>query len=475
MDAFITSVSMSILLFSPLAFAFFLKKQKMLNDRIMCILIILMGLILRLIYLSYTTNFDRQHDVYYFFYDDDGHAGYIVYLFENHRLPDFDPTTVWQFYHPPLHHIICAVWMTLLELIGIPAKYDGSNTLQYLTLIYSVLFCVFAYKTFVRLKIKSTALCISTALVTFHPTLIILAGSLNNDMLSSLFAMMAIYFTVRWSQDRKWLDIIMIAFSVGLGMFTKLSVGLLAPAIAAVFLMVFIKNIKEFKKLIPQFLVFAVICCPIGLFWSIRCYVKFGMPLNYVPKLSDSSGQYIDKSVFERLTNWSLYQFSSPFTQWLDTGKPYNEFNPFIALLKSAMFDEETFFNDSITLQSFCTALFFVNFIVVIFSLVAMIVTLLKNKSVKTEIKVLLGVLFAVIFGNYIIFCINYPHVCTQNMRYCVPLIFVGAAFIGMFINGAEESKSEIYKKSAVFIKKSSVIFCILAAFVYTFRMFSPY
>lgn len=472
MTAYLNASIMAIFLCTPLVFGLFLKKKKLLNEDITAYLIILTGVILRLIYITYTDVNTRQHDVHEFFTNEGGHAEYICYLLENRHLPDFDPRDIWQFYHPPLHHIICAVWLSVLKLFGIQPQFSGVNTLPFLTTIYSSLFCVFAYKSFKKLGIKSKALYISTALVTFHPTLIILAGSVNNDMLSSLFAMIAIYYTIKWSQDRKWLDIIMIALSIGLGMFTKLSVGLLAPAVAAVFLFVLIKQRKEIKKLIPQFVVFGVICIPLGLFWSVRNLIKFDVPLTYVPKLSENSNQFIDKTVFERLTDWSLTQFASPFTQWEMHGHPYNEYNPFIALLKNSMFDESTFFGTSITLQSFCTALLLVNIVLVAITIVAMFFVLIKNKDVKIEIKLLLGLIFAVIFGNYINFCINYPHVCTQNMRYCVPLIFTSAAFLGMFANGGNQKKSKLYKRSVAVLTKSTIAFSFLSAFVYTALLF---
>lgn len=464
-------ILMTLLLFIPLVFSLFLKKKKMLTEEYVCCTIIMTGVMLRLTYILYTGIVDRQHDVHDFFSDNGGHAEYILYFFRYRSFPDFDPREIWQFYHPPLHHIICAVWLTILEFFGIPAKFDGVHTLPFLTVVYSSLFCLFACKTFKRLDFKSTTLYLCTAFVTFHPTLIILSGSVNNDMLSSLFGMMAVFYTVKWSQDRKWYSIVMIALSIGLGMFTKLSVGLLAPAVAVVFLVVLIKQRKEIKKLIPQFLVFAVICLPLGLFWSVRNYVKFDVPLNYVPKLSDDSFQFIEKSGLERFTDWSLYQISSPFVQW-GGDTTYKEFNPIIALLKNSMFDEGTFFDRSITLQSFCTALFFVNIILVVFALVGLAVFLFKNKVQKIEIKLLLAVTGVVIFGNYCIFCVNYQHICTQNMRYCVPLIFVGAASLGYFVDKFKESKKSILKKSVPFVKGMMTAFCSLSIFVYMAMMY---
>ncbi|MBQ3969919.1 MAG: glycosyltransferase family 39 protein, partial [Clostridia bacterium] len=311
-----------------------------------------------------------------------------------------------------------------------------------------------------------------TAIVTFHPTLIIMSGSLNNDMLSSLFGMLSLYFTSKWARERKWSSIILTAFSIGLGMFTKLSVGLLAPGVAAVFLYILIKFRKEYKKLIPQFFVFGLICVPIGMFWSIRNLIKFDVPINYVPLLSKDSGQYIDKPPMERLLNWKPFQFMSPFTQWEWSGASYNEFNPVIALWKNAMFDEQTFFKKSITLQSFCTALFVCGIILSLLSVAGFVLMWIKNKNVKLHDKILLTGVALVVFGNYINFCIHFPHVCTENMRYCVPLIFVGAAVIGMMLDSGADSRSVIYKKINDYAKKVMTVFCGLSVFVYVMMMF---
>lgn len=469
MDNYFFAVVMTLIFFVPAVFAIYLKKKNMLDAKTGCALIILASAVLKLIYISYTPLDVRQHDVGEFTSGGSGHLGYIEYLYSSLNLPDFDPREKWQFYHPPLHHIICALWLRVLNLFGIGTE-SGVNTLQYLTLTYSVILSFFAYRIFKRLGLKSKGLVCATALVAFHPTLIILSGSVNNDMLSSLFAVMAIFYTIKWAQDMKMSDIIKTALCIGLGMFTKLSVGLIAPAVAAVFLVVFIKNIKSFKKLIPQFAVFAVICCPIGLFWSIRNYIKFGMPLNYVPMISKDSYQFLDVPAATRLTDWSLYQFASPFTQWgpsRDNGA-YLEFNPFVALLKNSMFDEETLFSGNITLQSFCVALFFVNIIIIAFSLISMVIQLVKNKELKLELKLLLTLAFAVIFGNYIVFCINYPHICTQNTRYCVPLIAVGAAFVGMYIENTHGSKHKLCEKCGSLLTKLTGAFCALSSFVYT-------
>ena len=463
---------MTLAFFIPIAAVFWLKKKNRLDSSMICYLIIIAGVVIRIIYISYTAVNVRQHDVHEFFQNNAGHSEYICYLLENKHLPDFDPREVFQFYHPPLHHIICALWLWVLNKIGVPLETVGVDSLQFLTMAYSVLFCIFAYKSLKLLELKPSSLELSTALVTFHPTLIIMSGSLNNDMLSSLFGMTAIYFTMKWAKKRCWRDIILIAFSVGFGMFTKLSVGLLAPAIAAVFLYILIVNIKDFKSLIPQFFVFGVICIPIGLYWPVRNYLRFDVPISYIPLLSEDSGQYIDRPAVERLFNWLPFQFASPFTQWKWNNAPYDEFNPVIALWKNAMFDEGTFFEKSITLQSFCTALFFFGIMMSLFSVASLFFMWFKYRNVTTVNKYFLSGISVIVFINYIDFCLKFPHVCTENMRYCVPLIFSGAALIGLYLDNSDSIKNRLYVTSTDAVKRGGWIFCVLSAFVYNAMSF---
>lgn len=475
MEGFITAIRPSILtiLFAvPLLYGLYLKKMGKLTNEKLCGLLLIAGLVLRLCYITYTDENTRQHDVGQFYENNNYHSGYILYLMKQHHLPDFDPRDRWQFYHPPLYHTICAIILTIVDKLGFDHAQEGPRVLQFFTVAYSTLFSVFAYKSFKKLGIKDNGLVLATAIAAFHPTLIILSGSINNDILAALFQMLALYFTLCWARERKWYQILLIALSVGFGMMTKLTVGLLAPAIAAVFLTVLIKQRRKWKSLVPQFFLFGFVCIPIGMFWPVRNLIKFGMPLTYIARVSEDSGQYIDIAPFKRLTDWSLYQFASPFTQWKWHDRPYNEFNPIIALLKNAMFDEETFFKKSITLQSFCTTLFFAGSIVAVLSVVAVARLWKKREKLPLEDKLLLTITFAVIFGNYISFCLGFPQVCTQNMRYCVPLIFAGGASLGLMINRFKETKNALARTVRKAACMSVTAMCSLSAFVYIAMMF---
>jgi len=69
--------------------------------------------------------------------DADNHAGYITYLLQHHQLPDFDPRGHWQFYHPPLHHMISALWLWLSEHVFGISNAAAQESLQTLSLFYA--------------------------------------------------------------------------------------------------------------------------------------------------------------------------------------------------------------------------------------------------------------------------------------------------------------------------------------------------
>ena len=147
----------------------------------------------------YTDISVRQHDVGNFDMEI-GHCGYIRYFYENFNLPDFDVRNYWQFYHPPFLHIIAALWMRLQTFLGIDYYAAGENV-QILTLFYSSICMVLSYKIFRQLGLKGRGLVCAVAIVAFCPTFYIMAGSVNNDILSIAFMLAAVLNTLYWYKN----------------------------------------------------------------------------------------------------------------------------------------------------------------------------------------------------------------------------------------------------------------------------------
>ena len=54
-----------------------------------------------------------------------------------------------------------------------------------------------------------------------------------------------------------------------------------------------------------------------------------------------------------------------------------------------------------------------------------------KNQKTPFPVRLAVGVFYVLVLGLYYLFCFSFPHVCTQNVRYGVPLIVLGALALG--------------------------------------------
>ena len=445
-----------------LVFVFY--TNECLDFRAVTFLLFFVGIALRLQYILYTGCTERQHDVEVFGCGF-GHSGYIEYLYNEFKLPDFDVREVWQFYHPPLHHLISAAFLKLCNLFCI--NYNLSlECLQVLTFFYSTISMLIIYRILKESGVKGKALIFVFSIIVFHPTFIIFAGSINNDILSITFQLGAILYTIRWIKEKSVFNIVAIALCIGLGMMTKLSAWMVAPAVAAVFLVSLIKDLKEkrcsLSFYLKQYSVFAVVCIPLGLWWSVRNYLLHSVPPNYIPFLEHDNPQYIgDIPVINRLFDFGAHQFKSVYDMW---GKPYFEYNPTIGLLKTAMFGESI--NDTAypTITGFGTMLFWVGTILAVLGFVFMCYYFISRKYKKDLTDLLMLAVFVVNFVMYYYFCIAFPFTCTQNIRYATPLIVIGSVYIGKTITRQDEIPKCLSKTIALL----SVLFGVFSFATYT-------
>ena len=96
---------------------------------------------------------------------------------------------------------------------------------------------ILSYKIFKEFSLKRWGLLIPFAIVCFHPSLILLSGSINNDMLCLTFMMASILMAIRWYKNPRIRTILPVALCIGLAMMSKFSGALVAPAVAFLFQM----------------------------------------------------------------------------------------------------------------------------------------------------------------------------------------------------------------------------------------------
>ncbi len=458
-----------------IAVAVYLGINKKLTTQNIIILLFAAGFVIRLNYIlgTYLTNTRRvrQHDLYKFG-GEKGHSAYIEHFYNNgFTMPDFDPTTKAQFYHPPLHHFLSALWMRLLTTFNM--SYDRAiSSLQFLTLFYSMCFLVVAERTLDKLKLRGLGKIIPLAIITFHPTFIIFSGSVNNDNLSTLFTLLAFYAALAWEKEPIMKNIMLIAVSVGLGMSTKLSVALITPAIAIIFLDKVIYNGKNFVSYFKQFVAFAFVCLPLGLWFYVRNSVKFDVPITYVPRLSETSDQYVGyHTTYERLFDFSYHPFKNIFMNRVVNGEgEYFEYNPFVSIIKSSVFGEYNFSETVAGIVPFCRILLILNVILIAISIAAAVYcTVRKSSFMNTVQRIFIVFYYILSFVFYVKFAFQYPHTCSMDYRYIPMTCVIGSIFIGMAF---EEIKFDFPEKDNIInpIRHSVIgitsLFCITSVLV---------
>lgn len=461
-----------IALIAAAAAVVFIRFSYKISDTVIIAVLIVLGIAIRFVYVLYTGVVDRQHDVGDFT-SNIGHAGYIKYWYENGlKLPDFDVRNYWQYYHPPFHHMTMAVLLKLLTMLGVSFN-KASEAIQILPMLYSSLTMIVSYKIFRMVKLKGNPLIAAMAIICFHPTFIIFGGSFNNDMLLMLFMMSAIMWGLRWYREPTFGNIIPLAFCIGLGMMTKLSGWMVAPAVAFVFLVILIRNIKKPLKYIGQYALFGVICVPLGVWWQVRNLILYHVPLTYVPDLGTNSVMYSgNMPLTERLFSLGNGQLDYIYGSITLVGAPFNEYNPTLALFKTAMFDEcANSINDTHFPQIHVTGpiLFWISVVLFLICFGCFVVSMIrKSENINGVERVYFTLVFGVILVSYYMFCIAYPLSCSFNIRFCMPLIPLCAMGLAMVLQRSESSQKAIstWLRNGMYALSAS--FCCMSYVVYT-------
>lgn len=404
-----------------------MKKWSAKHDGMIFGIIMLVSICVRWFYFSSVSIYELQHDGG-LPYTDQGHLGYITYLMSNGQLPDFDVRKAFQFWHPPLHHGICAVFLTILWKL-FPGQNGNLEPVQLLAFLY-ITVCIWVIWKLLQLwDIKGKPLAAIMLFVAFHPTFITLSGSVNMDPLCLMFMFLALYVAFLWYRTPKISLIIVCALFMGLGMSTKALAAVAAFPIGFLLLM---GLIRDRKKVTGQLVLFAVIVFPLGLWWYLRNYLLFGVPLNYVNYASTDSIGYIGAvSAWERLLDFNIEQFK--FADFYIRFEGENmAVNPLICLLKTASFGR-WYLGDGIYLKFASYIVFLIWICFNILSIAALPVFIKESKRSVTE-NIAILILAGVQLFSYFYFCIDYPFVWSMDVRYAMSLLVCQFLFVSVLM-----------------------------------------
>lgn len=421
------------------------------------------GALLKLAYVIYTPVWCRQHDVIDFGAGE-GHAAYMEYILSHKALPDFDPRSVWAFFQPPLHHTIGAAWMWLNIKAGIITDRMHKNV-QILPFIYMCITMYVVYLICRELSMKSRAVLITMLIVSFHPIYILMSGSLNNDALSVMLSVAAVYFALRWYNRPSAPNIALLALFIGLAMSAKLSSVLIAPGIGL--MMIYriwhdtgsLKDRTKLKSYAGSLVLFAVIVFPLGLWWTVRNRILFDMPPTYIPEV----GEQLEKmGIVPTLLD---IRTASPFLYMKANGYAYDEYNLILATVKSSLFGEGDFVGISPALTAAGWLLFAAALILIVVQLAACVrMCTLKESRIDPGIRLMLGAVFAVSLIGYISFVLSGKNLSAMNFRYCAAAAAIPAVFTGLWY---ERIDAEGKRTWCRLIMAAAILFAFSAGLFY--------
>ena len=211
---------------------------------------------------------------------------------------------------------------------------------------------------------------------------------------------------------------------------------------------------------------------PLSLSWSLRNLIRFGVPIGYIP-LSLEPLDRIKVPLMQRLFDFNPNLLDMPNVVSRSDGYSYNEYNPLVALIKVLPYGFKVDAGAGFLLLFTIEMLLWTTIILCTVSLICMIYVLVKKNTLSPINKVMLLGTYLTVLISYYVFCIKYADVCTENIRYATPLVFLGAVFIGLTLKQLKEHNGKICKLLHTGITTLVIIFCITSFIMFAHISFN--
>lgn len=461
-------VAIGVSAMSVLVVASFLALRRRLRPWSVVATILLASFLLRLYYVLCTPYDISTHDLGAFLgYEDpayaSGHLAYVKYLYVRHALPDFDPRPLNAFYNPPLFHIVGAVWLTVMDQFSSNARLK-LESLQFLTLGFATVAINAGCVTLVELGVKDRPLIFACLALAFLPIFIMLGAALNNDVMALMLYLLAALYTIRWQRVPSYSNLLVIAVFFGLGMLTKQSTALIAPAIAAIFLWTAWHDRRAMGRYLSQFVLFLAVVVPLSLAWAVRNHLLYGISPTYVP--AQDVSQYVgDHTVFARLLPFHHVGLQDVFVKLA----PASDFNIWSQLFKTALFGEHTYVWAGHVFNVICYLLFMLSMAAAVSTKGMMLAACLTGRfRIALPDRIFVLTADGILLAAFLKFCFDYPYVCTMDFRYVVPTAIFSIIGMAVFASGPLESGGRKLGRYVVTGTHALlVITALLVAFLY--------
>lgn len=358
------------------------------------------------------------------------HSGYIQFINFSGRLLNLDVREFGEWYHPPYYHYSASGVLDLQKFL-IPSREENWEGIRALTFLCSVLTLYFSYAITGFLKMTQAGRKAAVAILAFLPALIMGAGNLNNDSMGLMFTMASILFILDWQKTGRYTVLVVAALTMGLSVGTKLSGAMAAPAVLVVIICGMVEAFKEkrYAKAIISPVLYGLISLPVGLWYFIRNYVRFGVPLTYILRPTSDYMYLGDIPFITRLIPDEIVSVEDCFFHNGLEGNPEHSIP--ITLCKTGIFNE-AIMRDQIGTALTGYILYLLFALLMFIGLIGLVYFVCFTfKKDRCMARIALGITVIVNLILYIKMNIEFPYSCTMNIRYILPTVITGAMATG--------------------------------------------
>lgn len=372
------------------------------------------------------------------------HSGYIQFINFTGGIIENDVRDFVEWYHPPYYHFAASFILDLQKLI-MPSRAENWEGIRALTFLCSILTLYFSYAITGFLKMSRCGRKAAVALLSFIPALIMLSGNLNNDSMGLMFTMASVCLILDWKETGRYAVLVMAALSMGLSVGTKLSGAVAAPAVLIVIIAVSYQAFREKKVLkgILSPLIYGTVSLPAGLWFFVRNYVCYGVPLTYILKPTSDYMYVGDISFIRRLIPEGYAGIDDCFFHNGLYGAPEHSIP--MALCKTGAFNEAVMRDELYTaLPGFILFwLFAILMLTLLAAFIYGIVFMVKKDMSVARLSLIVLAVFNI--AMYLRMNYMFPYACSMNMRYVLFALICGCFYAGD-LYGYIASKSPVGK-----------------------------
>ena len=377
-------------------------------------------------YLNLAIGFDKD--------DNEGrHINYIMQLYTYGTLPG---KIIGQFYHPPLHHFIMSMNLKIMDIFSDSASFKFES-MQFITLTYSVIILFVLYKLLEEFEVDNKNKILPMLLFAFYPLYIFFSGSINNDELVTMFALICLLYLVKWRKNPSIINTVIISISIGLGLMTKSSMYVMIIPAIYVYFKVLLDHVKEDKKvgiLLIELVLFCIIAAVLGFWFQVRSYMNGLDTLGIIEPYEYLS--ISNRSIVER------FCFVTPFK--VSDANVWN--NLMYTSLNFGLLPINSIYMN-----------------IMIILLITIVIDTLYYMFKNLEKEKFLMFTFITWWAFYFFLNIQMPYTCSMHSRYMLVPISIATIILA---KGVKEEKNKILK-TQIYVSTISICLMSLGMFIF--------